>query len=57
MLDLTGLEVTKTIPLSDGTPGPVEFPGAFDEVSLIFPLRVPIQTRSAPTAATSSPRC
>jgi len=48
VLDLTSLEVTKTIPLSDGTPGPAEFPGAFDEVSLISPLRIPIQTPVSP---------
>jgi hypothetical protein len=48
VLDLTSLEVTKPIPLGDGTPGPAEFPGAFDEVSLIYPLRVPIQTPVSP---------
>jgi hypothetical protein len=48
VLDLTSLEVTKSIPLSDGTPGPAEFPGAFDEVSLIYLLRVPIQTPVSP---------
>jgi DNA-binding beta-propeller fold protein YncE len=48
VLDLTSLAVTKTIPLADGTPGPAEFPGAFDELSLIHPLRVPIQTPVSP---------
>ena len=48
MLDLTSLEVTKSISLADGTPGPAEFPGAFDEVSLISPLRIPIQTPVSP---------
>jgi len=48
VLDLTSLEVTKTISLADGTPGPAEFPGAFDEVSLIAPLRIPIQTPVSP---------
>jgi DNA-binding beta-propeller fold protein YncE len=48
VLDLVSLEVTKTIPLSDGTPGPAQFPGAFDEVSLISPLRIPIQTPVSP---------
>ena len=56
VLDLTSLEVAKTISLADGTPGPAEFPGAFDELSLISPLRSRSRPRSAPTAAISSPR-
>ena len=48
VLDLTTLAVTKSIDLSDGTPGPHEFPGAFDELSLIHPFRIPIQTPVSP---------
>jgi DNA-binding beta-propeller fold protein YncE len=42
------LTVTKSIDISNGTPGPNEFPGAFDEVSLINPFRIPIQTPVSP---------
>jgi DNA-binding beta-propeller fold protein YncE len=48
VLDLTTLAVTKSIDLSDGTPGPNEFPGAFDEISLVHPFRIPIQTPVSP---------
>jgi len=44
----TYLTVTKSIDISNGTPGPNEFPGAFDEVSLINPFRIPIQTPVSP---------
>jgi DNA-binding beta-propeller fold protein YncE len=48
VLDLHSLSVVKTIDISDGTPGPAQFPGAFDEVSLINPFRIPIQTPVSP---------
>ena len=48
VLDLTTLAVTTSIDLSDGTPGPNEFPGAFDEISLVHPFRIPIQTPVSP---------
>lgn len=48
VLDLHSLIVTKSIDLSDGTPGPTQLPGAFDELSLINPFRIPIQTPVSP---------
>jgi DNA-binding beta-propeller fold protein YncE len=48
VLDLHSLTVTKSIDISNGTPGPTQFSGAFDEVSLINPFRIPIQTPVSP---------
>jgi DNA-binding beta-propeller fold protein YncE len=39
VLDLHSLTVTKSIDLSNGTAGPAQFPGAFDEVSLCSAFR------------------
>jgi DNA-binding beta-propeller fold protein YncE len=48
VLDLKSLTVTGSIDISNGAPGPAQFPGAFDEVTLINPFRIPIQTPVSP---------